>query len=112
MLQAITRAEDLILIPEVNTVGPIKNKLKYDMTQQYIEIKLLKWEAMELLTKANEYAIKAELMHRKEFKNLPKHIQHEAKEKFFIDYISKISDEKADILVELLDEMINKHVNN
>ena len=112
MLQAITRAEDLVSIQEVNVLGDIKSKFKNDMIQQYLEIKLLKWEAMELVRKANEYAIKAELMHRKEFKNLPKHIQHEAKEKFFTDYISKMSNEKADMLVELLDEMINKHVNN
>ena len=69
MLQAITRAEDLVSIQEVNVLGDIKSKFKNDMIQQYLEIKLLKWEAMELVRKANEYAIKAELMHRKEFKN-------------------------------------------
>ena len=112
MLQAITRAEDLVSIQEVNLSGDIKSKFKNDMIQQYLEIKLLKWEAMELVRKANEYAIKAELMHRKEFKKLPDYIQYEAKEKFFIDYISKMSDEKADMLSEVLDEMIKKHINN
>ena len=112
MLQAITRAEDLVSIQEVNVLGDIKSKLKDDMIQQYLEIKLLKWEAMELVRKANEYAIKAELMHRKEFKKLPDYIQYEAKEKFFIDYVSKMSDEKADMLSEVLDEMIKKHINN
>ena len=109
MLQAITRAEDLVSIQEVNVLGDIKSKFKDNMIQQYLEIKLLKWEAMELVRKANEYAIKVELMHRKEFKKLPDYIQYEAKEKFFIDYVSKMSDEKADMLVELLDEMINKY---
>ena len=112
MLQAITRAEDLVSIQEVNVLGDIKSKFKNDMIQQYLEIKLLKWEAMELVRKANEYAIKAELMHRKEFKKLPHHIQYESKEKFFIDYVSKMSDEKADMLSEVLDEMIKKHINN
>ena len=112
MLQAITRAEDLVSIQEVNVLGDIKSKFKNDMIQQYLEIKLLKWEAMELVRKANEYAIKAELMHRKEFKKLPDYIQYEAKEKFFIDYVSKMSDEKADMLSEVLDEMIKKHINN
>ena len=112
MLQAVTRAEDLVSIQEVNVLGDIKSKFKDDMIQQYLEIKLLKWEAMELVRKANEYAIKAELMHRKEFKKLPHHIQYEAKEKFFIDYVSKMSDEKADMLSEVLDEMIKKHINN
>jgi hypothetical protein len=112
MLQAITRAEDLVSIQEVNVLGNIKSKFKNDMIQQYLEIKLLKWEAMELVRKANEYAIKAELMHRKEFKKLPDYIQYEAKEKFFIDYVSKMSDEKADMLSEVLDEMIKKHINN
>ena len=112
MLQAITRAEDLVSIQEVNVLGDIKSKFKDDMIQQYLEIKLLKWEAMELVRKANEYAIKAELMHRKEFKKLPHYIQYEAKEKFFIDYVSKMSDEKADMLSEVLDEMIKKHINN
>ena len=112
MLQAITRAEDLVSIQEVNVLGDIKSKFKDDMIQQYLEIKLLKWEAMELVRKANEYAIKAELMHRKEFKKLPDYIQYEAKEKFFIDYVSKMSDEKADMLSEVLDEMIKKHINN
>ena len=112
MLQAITRAEDLVSIQEVNLSGDIKSKFKNDMIQQYLEIKLLKWEAMELVRKANEYAIKAELMHRKEFKKLPDYIQYEAKEKFFIDYVSKMSDEKADMLSEVLDEMIKKHINN
>ena len=112
MLQAITRAEDLVSIQEVNVLGDIKSKFKDDMIQQYLEIKLLKWEAMELVRKANEYAIKVELMHRKEFKKLPDHIQYEAKEKFFIDYVSKMSDEKADMLSEVLDEMIKKHINN
>ena len=112
MLQAITRTEDLVSIQEVNILGDIKSKFKNDMIQQYLEIKLLKWEAMELVRKANEYAIKAELMHRKEFKKLPDYIQYEAKEKFFIDYVSKMSDEKADMLSEVLDEMIKKHINN
>lgn len=112
MLQAVTRAEDLVSIQEVNVLGDIKSKFKDDMIQQYLEIKLLKWEAMELVRKANEYAIKAELMHRKEFKKLPDYIQYEAKEKFFIDYVSKMSDEKADMLSEVLDEMIKKHINN
>ena len=112
MLQAITRAEDLVSIQEVNVLGDIKSKFKDNMIQQYLEIKLLKWEAMELVRKANEYAIKAELMHRKEFKKLPDYIQYEAKEKFFIDYVSKMSDEKADMLSEVLDEMIKKHINN
>ena len=112
MLQAVTRAEDLVSIQEVNVLGDIKSKFKNDMIQQYLEIKLLKWEAMELVRKANEYAIKAELMHRKEFKKLPDYIQYEAKEKFFIDYVSKMSDEKADMLSEVLDEMIKKHINN
>jgi translation initiation factor IF-2 len=112
MLQAITRAEDLVSIQEVNVLGDMKSKFKDDMIQQYLEIKLLKWEAMELVRKANEYAIKAELMHRKEFKKLPDYIQYEAKEKFFIDYVSKMSDEKADMLSEVLDEMIKKHINN
>lgn len=112
MLQAVTRAEDLVSIQEVNVLGDIKNKFKDDIIQQYLEIKLLKWEAMELVRKANEYAIKAELMHRKEFKKLPDYIQYEAKEKFFIDYVSKMSDEKADMLSEVLDEMIKKHINN
>ena len=112
MLQAITRAEDLVSIQEVKVLGDIKSKFKNDMIQQYLEIKLLKWEAMELVRKANEYAIKAELMHRKEFKKLPDYIQYEAKEKFFIDYVSKMSDEKADMLSEVLDEMIKKHINN
>ena len=112
MLQAITRAEDLVSIQEVNVLGDIKSKFKNDMIQQYLEIKLLKWEAMELVRKANEYAIKAELMHRKEFKKLPDYIQYEAKENFFIDYISKMSDEKADMLSDVLDEMIKKYINN
>ena len=112
MLQAVTRAEDLVSIQEVNLSGDIKSKFKNDMIQQYLEIKLLKWEVMELVRKANEYAIKAELMHRKEFKKLPDYIQYEAKEKFFIDYVSKMSDEKADMLSEVLDEMIKKHINN
>lgn len=112
MLQAVTRAEDLVSIQEVNVLGDIKRKFKDNMIQQYLEIKLLKWEAMELVRKANEYAIKAELMHRKEFKKLPDYIQYEAKEKFFIDYVSKMSDEKADMLSEVLDEMIKKHINN
>ena len=112
MLQTITRVEDLVLIQEVNVLGPIKSKFKDNMIQQYLEIKLLKWEAMELVRKANEYAIKTELMHKKEFKKLPHHIQYETKEKFFIDYISKMSDEKADMLSEVLDEMIKKHINN
>ena len=112
MLQAITRAEDLVSIQEVNVLGDMKSKFKDDMIQQYLEIKLLKWEAMELVRKANEYAIKAELMHRKEFKKLPDYIQYEAKEKFFIDYVSKMSDEKADMLSEVLDEMIKKYINN
>lgn len=112
MLQAVTRAEDLVSIQEVNVLGDIKSKFKDNMIQQYLEIKLLKWEAMELVRKANEYAIKAELMHRKEFKKLPDYIQYEAKEKFFIDYVSKMSDEKADMLSEVLDEMIKKHINN
>ena len=110
--KAITKTEDLVLIQEVNVLGDVKSKFKDDMIQQYLEIKLLKWEAMELVRKANEYAIKAELMHRKEFKKLPDHIQYEAKEKFFIDYVSKMSDEKADMLSEVLDEMIKKHINN
>ena len=112
MLQAVTRAEDLVSIQEVNVLGDIKSKFKDNMIQQYLEIKLLKWEAMELVRKANEYAIKAELMHRKEFKKLPDYIQYEAKEKFFIDYVSKMSDEKADMLSDVLDEMIKKYINN
>ena len=71
MLQTVTRAEDLILVQEINVLGPIKSKFKDNMIQQYLEIKLLKWEAMELVRKANEYAIKTELMHKKEFKKLP-----------------------------------------
>ena len=112
MLQTITRVEDLVLIQEVNVLGPIKSKFKDNMIQQYLEIKLLKWEAMELVRKANEYAIKTELMHKKEFKKLPHHIQYETKEKFFKDYLSKMSDEKADLLAALLDEMIDKYTNN
>ena len=110
--KATISPEDLVLIQEVSVLGDIKSKLKDDMIQQYREINLLKWEAMKLVRKANEYAIKAELMHRKEFKKLPDHIQYEAKEKFFIDYISKMSDEKADMLSDVLDEMIKKYINN
>ena len=110
---AITKAEDLVLIHDINISKPIniKLELKNYVVEQYLEYKMLKWEAMQLLGKANEYAFKAELKHKKEFKKLPQHIQHEAKEKFFIDCISKMSDEKADILAEILEDIVNKKIN-
>ena len=112
--EAITNPEDLVLIQDIKISKPINTKLelKNYVVEQYLEYKMLKWEAMQLLGKANEYAFKAELKHKKEFKKLPQHIQYEAKEKFFIDCISKMSDEKADILASLLTEMVDKHMSN
>ena len=112
--KAITRAEDLVLIHDINISKPIniKSQLQNYVIEQYLEYKMLKWEAMQLLGKANEYAFKAEFKHKKEFKKLPQHIQYEAKEKFFIDCISKMSDEKADILASVLTEMVDKYINN
>ena len=108
--KATISPEDLVLIQDIKISKPINTKLelKNYVVEQYLEYKMLKWEAMQLLGKANEYAFKAELKHKKEFKKLPQHIQHEAKEKFFIDCISKMSDEKADILAEILEDIVNK----
>lgn len=112
--KAITNAKDLVLIQDIKISKPVnlKLELKNYVIEKDIEYKLLKWEAMQLLGKANEYAFRAEFMHRKEFKKLPEHIQYETKEKFFTDCISKISDKKADILAEILTEIIDKKMSN
>ena len=114
MLQekSVTRKEDLVLIHEVNTIGPLKGKLKEYVIKEYEEIKMLKWEALELVRKANEYSLKVEFIYRKKFNELPDNIQYQAKEKFFIDYLKDMPDEKADKLAEVLDLMVNKHLKN
>ena len=107
-----TKVEDLVLVDNyINTFGPIKPFLKSYVIKEYEEIKMLKWEALQLVAKANEYAIKEELRYRKEFKKLPEYIQYEAKEKFFKDYLENMDDDKADLLAKLLSIMIDKNIN-
>ena len=110
---AITKAEDLILIHDINISKPIniKKEMQDYVALQDLEYKMLKWEALRLVGKANEYAFKTELRYRKEFKKLPDHIQYEAKEKFFKENIMHMSDEKADLLAEILEDIVNKKIN-
>ena len=70
---AITKAEDLILIHDVNISKPIniKKEMQDYVALQDLEYKMLKWEALRLVGKANECAFKTELRYRKEFKKLP-----------------------------------------
>ena len=114
MLQekSITKAEDLVLIrDDINTFGPIKPFLKSYVIKEYRDITMLKWEALQLVAKANEYAIKAELRHRKQFNELPLNIQYDAKEKFFKDHLENMDDDKADVLTKLLSIMIGEKIN-
>jgi hypothetical protein len=110
---AITKAEDLVLIHDIKISKPIniKSELQAYVVQQDLEYKMLKWEALRLVGKANEYAFKTELRYRKEFKKLPDHIQYEAREKFFKENIMHMSDEKADLLAEILEDIVNKKIN-
>ena len=110
---AITKAEDLVLIHDINISKPIniKKEMQDYVALQDLEYKMLKWEALRLVGKANEYAFKTELRYRKKFKKLPDHIQYEAKEKFFKENIMHMSDEKADLLAEILEDIVNKKIN-
>lgn len=102
----------IVTISEVNTVEPIKVQLKEYMLNEYEEIKQMKWEAIMLVKRANEYAIRKELESGRRFDSLPFQEQWKVKEKFYQDWLKNIDDDRAERLVELMTIMIDEHLIN
>lgn len=113
MLKQITKNEDVVVMDnKVSLDGPRKIKLEEYIVAEYEEIKKLRWEAMMLVTKANEYAIKAKRANRSRFKDLTFEQQWRVKEQFYKEWLEDIDDDKADKMVQLLTIMVDKHMTN
>lgn len=110
MLIQIAKDVDVVAAKQISSLGPIKLEFINFIDKDQEELKKLRWEAMMLVTKANEYAIKAELKNKRDFNKLSYEEQWKVKENFYMDCLANMEDGKADILARLLEQMIDKHM--